>query len=127
MSDVLKRLQRIIPAGVKPKFSSAEELMSWQRDEGRKHSENLNRENQRTRLEKTFGRSGIRERYQNCTFKNFQVENNGQRKALTMAKSWMNNFGSGSACFVFSGTTGTGKNHLAAAVVMRCLLNRKRC
>ena len=87
MADVLKRLQKIVPAGVQPKFSSAEELMAWQQEEARKHSEKLNQENSRIRLEKTFGRSGIRERYQNCTFKKYSVENDGQRKALSYAKS----------------------------------------
>lgn len=116
MSDVLKRLQRIVPAGVQPKFSTAQELMAWQQEEGKKHAEKLTRENKRARLEKTFGRSGIRERYQNCSFKNYDVRCEGQRKAFSEAKSWLNNFGSGCACFIFSGSPGTGKNHLAAAI-----------
>ncbi|EOL9120196.1 ATP-binding protein [Enterobacter ludwigii] len=116
MSDVLKRLQRIVPAGVQPKFSSAQELMDWQKEEARKHSEIITMENRRTRIQKTFGRSGIRERYHNCTFKNYEVRCEGQRKAFSEAKSWLNNFGSGCACFVFGGRPGTGKNHLAAAI-----------
>ncbi|RHI05724.1 DNA replication protein DnaC [Enterobacter cloacae] len=125
MADVLKRLQKIVPAGVQPKFSSAEELIAWQQEEARKHSEKLNQENSRTRLEKTFGRSGIRERYQNCRFKNYSVENDGQRKALSYAKSWLNNFGSNCACFVFSGSPGTCKNHLAAAIGNALLAQHK--
>lgn len=125
LSDAMKRLQRIIPAGISPKFSSAKELMDWQQEEGRKHSEQLNRENQRTRIEKKFGRSGIRDRYLNCTFKNYTVANEGQKKALTMAKSWINNFGSGCASFVFSGSPGTGKNHLAAAIGNALLAQQK--
>lgn len=39
-----------------------------------------------------------------------------QRKAFTMAKSYAQNFGAGFASFVFSGSPGTGKNHLAAAI-----------
>lgn len=99
--------------------------MEWQREEGRKHAEILHRENQRTRQEKTFGRSGIRERYQNCTFKNFKVENDGQRKALSLAKSWVDHFGAGCASFVFSGTPGTGKNHLASAIGNALLAQKK--
>lgn len=125
MADVLKRLQKLVPAGVQPKFSSAEELMAWQQEEARKHSEKLNQENSRTRLEKTFGRSGIRERYHNCTFKNYAVGNDGQRKALSLAKSWLNNYESGCACFVFSGNPGTGKNHLAAAIGNALLVKQK--
>jgi hypothetical protein len=32
-SDILGRLQRLIPAGVQPKFTSAAELMAWQQEE----------------------------------------------------------------------------------------------
>jgi putative replication protein len=44
------------------------------------------------------------------------VSNDGQKHALTLAKSYAHNFGSGFASFVFSGGCGTGKNHLAAAI-----------
>jgi hypothetical protein len=46
---------------------------------------------------------------------NYQVSNDGQH-ALTMAKSYAHNFGSGFTSFIFSGSCGTGKNHLAAAI-----------
>jgi putative replication protein len=49
MADVLKRLQKIVLAGVQPKFSGVEELMAWQQYEARKHSEKLNQDNSRTR------------------------------------------------------------------------------
>jgi putative replication protein len=48
-SDILGRLQRLIPAGVQPKFTSAAELMAWQQEEGRKRAAELEKENQRTR------------------------------------------------------------------------------
>jgi hypothetical protein len=106
-SDILGRLQRLIPAGVQPKFTSAAELMAWQQEEGRKRAAELEKENQRTRSEKIFGRSGICDLHRNCTFANYQVSN-GQKHALTLAKSYAHNFGSGFASFVFSGC-GTGK------------------
>jgi hypothetical protein len=40
-SDILGRLQRLIPAGVQPKFTSAAELMAWQQEEGRKRAAEL--------------------------------------------------------------------------------------
>lgn len=115
-SDILGRLQRLIPAGVQPKFTSAAELMAWQQEEGRKRAAELEKENLRTRSEKIFGRSGICDLHRNCTFANYHVSNDGQKHALTLAKSYAHNFGSGFASFVFSGGCGTGKNHLAAAV-----------
>lgn len=115
-NDVLGRLQRLIPEGIQPKFTNAKELMAWQQEEGRKRAAELEKENQRARSEKIFGRSGICDLHRNCTFANYQVSNEGQKNALTLAKSYAQNFGSGFASFVFSGGCGTGKNHLAAAI-----------
>lgn len=113
---VMARLQKIIPAGVQPKFGSVDEWRTWQAEEGRKRCEELDKQNQRARAEKIFGRAGIQDLHRNCTFANYQVAGDGQRRAPSMAKSYAQNFGSGFASFVFSGAPGTGKNHLAAAV-----------
>lgn len=113
---VLERLRRVIPAGVQPKFTSAEELMAWQREEGRKRAAEVDKANQRARAEKIIGRSGIQNLHRSCSFANFNVTNDGQRHALSLAKSYAQNFGSGFASFVFTGRPGTGKNHLAAAI-----------
>ena len=63
ISAVFKRLQNIIPSGVSPKFTSAEDLMAWHLEEGRRYSEKLMRENHHTCMKKIFGRSGICKRY----------------------------------------------------------------
>lgn len=122
---VLERLRRVIPAGVQPKFTSAEELMAWQREEGRKRAAEVDKANQRVRAEKIFGRSGIQSLHRSCSFANFNVTNDGQRRALSLAKSYAQNFGTGFASFVFTGRPGTGKNHLAAAIGNH-LLNQGR-
>lgn len=114
--SALERLKRIIPASVQPKFNSVEEWQAWQESEGRKRSEEIDKLNQRARAEKIFGRSGIQDLHRSCTFANYQVTGDGQKKALSLAKSYAQNFGGGFASFVFSGAPGTGKNHLAAAV-----------
>lgn len=114
--SALDRLKKLIPPGVQPKFTSAEELLAWQREEGLKHCEELSRLNQKARTEKIFGRSGIQTLHRSCTFANYEVSSEQQRKAYTMAKSYAQNFGTGFASFVFSGGPGTGKNHLAAAI-----------
>lgn len=114
--SALDRLKKLIPPGVQPKFTSAAELLAWQREEGLKRCEELDRLNQKARTEKIFGRSGIQSLHRSCTFANYQVSGEGQRKAFTMAKSYAQNFGAGFASFVFSGGPGTGKNHLAAAI-----------
>lgn len=115
-SDLLRRLQRLMPAGVQPRFTTAEELLAWQQEEGRKRSVEVDKLNNKTRAEKIFGRSGIQNLHRNCTFKNYEVKGDGQRHALSLAKSYAMNFGNGFTSFVFSGSPGTGKNHLAAAI-----------
>ncbi|NQF31008.1 ATP-binding protein [Enterobacter asburiae] len=113
---VLERIRRVIPAGVQPKFTSAEELMAWQREEGRKRAAEVDKANQRARAEKIFGRSGIQDLHRSCSFANFNVTSAEQRHALSLAKSYAQSFGTGFASFVFTGRPGTGKNHLAAAI-----------
>ncbi|HHT5179895.1 TPA: DNA replication protein DnaC, partial [Citrobacter freundii] len=108
--SALERLKKLIPPGVQPKFTSAAELLAWQREEGLKHCEELDKLNQKARTEKIFGRSGIQSLHRSCTFANYHVSGEGQRKAFTMAKSYAQNFGAGFASFVFSGGPGTGKN-----------------
>ncbi|KAA5927836.1 MULTISPECIES: ATP-binding protein [Pantoea] len=115
-SDLLRRLQRLMPAGVQPRFTTAEELLAWQQEEGRKRSVEVEKLNNKVRAEKIFGRSGIQNLHRNCTFKNYEVKGDGQRHALSLAKSYAMNFGNGFTSFVFSGSPGTGKNHLAAAI-----------
>lgn len=114
--SLLERLRRVIPPGIEPKFNSAEELMAWHREEGARRAAEVDKINQQARAEKIFGRSGIQNLHKGCTFSNYEVTTSGQKHALTMAKSYAQNFGSGFASFVFSGSPGTGKNHLAAAI-----------
>ncbi len=62
-------------------------------------------------------RSGIQPLHSKCSFANYQVQNDGQKYALSQAKSIADELMTGCTNFVFSGKTGTGKNHLAAAMV----------
>lgn len=95
--NALERLKKLIPHGVQPKFGSVDEWRAWQAEEGRKRCEELEKQNQRARAEKIFGRAGIQDLHRGCTFANYQVESDGQRRALSMAKSYAQQFGSGFA------------------------------
>jgi hypothetical protein len=44
--DLLGRLRNIMPAGIQPKFTSSQELMAWQQEEGRKRAVELEKLNQ---------------------------------------------------------------------------------
>jgi len=114
--DVLRRLRAAMPPGVQPKFSTADELMTWHQEQGRISAERLAEQNRMVRLQAVLGRSGIQELHRTCSFQNYNAELPGQRHALNKAKQYAAAFGNGFGGFIFSGGCGTGKNHLAAAI-----------
>ena len=115
-TDIITRLQKLMPPGTRPAFTSGEALMAWQQEQGRQRSAAIVRENQAMKMQRTFKRSGIRELHMNCAFDNYLVECEGQRIALERAQKYVDEFDGNIASFVFSGNPGTGKNHLAAAI-----------
>ncbi|EOA1337445.1 ATP-binding protein, partial [Escherichia coli] len=118
---VLERIRRLAPQGAVPPYRTVEEWREWQLAEGRKRSEEINRQNRQLRVEKILNRSGIQPLHCKCSFANYQVQNDGQKHALSQAKSIADEMSTGYTNFVFSGNPGTGKNHLAAAVGNRLL------
>lgn len=123
--DFFNRLKKIIPSNIEPKFKSGEELLAWNQEQGRLRSEAIVRENRAMKMQRIMCRSGIRELHINCSFDNYLVEHNGQRKALSLAREYAAKFESSIASFVFSGRPGTGKNHLAAAIGNDLILRGK--
>jgi len=124
-NDLFNRLKRMMPAGTRPKFTNGEELLAWNQEQGRLRSESIVRENRAMKMQRIMGRSGIRELHINCSFDNYRVENEGQRKALELARQYVAEFDGSIASFVFSGRPGTGKNHLAAAIGNDLILRGK--
>ena len=45
VGDLMKRLQKMMPAHVEPAFKTGEELLAWQKEQGKLRSEELEREN----------------------------------------------------------------------------------
>jgi DNA replication protein DnaC len=124
-NDLFNRLKKMMPAGTRPKFANGEELLAWNQEQGRLRSEAIVRENRAMKMQRVMGRSGIRELHMNCSFDNYRVENEGQRKALELARQYAAEFDGSIASFVFSGRPGTGKNHLAAAIGNDLILRGK--
>ena len=116
VGDLMKRLQKMMPAHVEPAFKTGEELLAWQKEQGKLRSEALERENRAMKMQRTFNRSGIRPLHQNCSLDNYRVECEGQMIALSRARQYVEEFDGNIASFIFSGKPGTGKNHLAAAI-----------
>lgn len=113
---VLERIRRLAPPHVTAPFRTVAEWREWQLAEGLKRSEEINRLNRQLRVEKILNRSGIQPLHRKCSFANYQVQNDGQRYALSQAKSIADELMTGCTNFAFSGKPGTGKNHLAAAI-----------
>ncbi|HBB6379336.1 TPA: DNA replication protein DnaC [Escherichia coli] len=125
VGDLMQRLQKMMPAHIKPAFKTGEELLAWQKEQGAIRSAALERENRAMKMQRTFNRSGIRPLHQNCSFENYRVECEGQMNALTKARQYVEEFDGNIASFIFSGKPGTGKNHLAAAICNELLLRGK--
>ncbi|WP_343183096.1 DNA replication protein DnaC [Buchnera aphidicola (Neophyllaphis podocarpi)] len=123
--NILKRLQKLIPKNIKPKFNNDLELLSWNQRQGKIYSKTIIRENKAMKMQSILGRSGIRELYMNCSFDNYRIENKGQKRALEAAKKYAKEFNGNIASFIFSGRPGTGKNHLASAIGNHLILNGK--
>jgi DNA replication protein DnaC len=58
---------KMMPAHVEPAFKTGEELLAWQKEQGKLRSEALERENRAMKMQRTFNRSGIRPLHQNCS------------------------------------------------------------
>jgi len=123
--NFLKRLQRIMPNHIKPKFNNEEDLFAWNQEQGRIASEAILRENKAMKMQRILGRSGIRELYINCSFDNYRIEHKGHKRVLEAAKRYAETFNNNIASFIFSGRPGTGKNHLASAIGNHLILNEK--
>ena len=50
VGDLMKRLQKMMPAHVEPAFKTGEELLAWQKEQGKLRSEALEREKRASTL-----------------------------------------------------------------------------
>lgn len=116
-AEVMARFLALKPPHVKAHYQTSEELMAWQQEEGKKAAKRVTDLNRMARLERVLGRSGIQPLHQDCGFRNYLVESPEQQQALTLAQAFLQNFGQTHGGFIFSGNVGTGKNHLATAIV----------
>lgn len=124
MSSLFERLRAVMPGSVQPQFKTAKELLEWNLNQQKITSKKVAAENQSTRLQKIIGRSGIHELHVNCSFENYVATSPRQVGALTKAKSYADSFG-GMGGFIFSGSPGTGKNHLSAAICNQLMRSGK--
>lgn len=122
-NGVLTRFFKLMPKHIKPKFNTVDELLSWHHEQSKLESKRITEENRVRRFQNIIGNSGISELHKHCTFDNFEALTAEQKQAKFKAKNYADNFGKYFGGFVFSGHSGTGKNHLAAAIGNRLIQN----
>lgn len=78
--------------------------------------------------QKKLGESCIPDRFQDRTFNNYEVKNDGQKNALMFARAYAVMFNeelSTGRGAIFCGKPGTGKTHLAVAIALHIMLCNK--
>ena len=107
---------------------SLQDLMRLRETESKQFGDGIAQRLKDNALKSIVGRSGILPIHQGCTVDNYVVNNEGQDFARNFVVNYINNFnkniGSG---FAFSGNTGTGKNHLSAAICNALMAQGKSC
>ncbi|QCI25831.1 ATP-binding protein [Buchnera aphidicola] len=122
----LKKLKKIIPDHIIPKFTNQKDLLHWHHKQGKLLSQKIIKQNKTLEIHDTFKKSGIRKLYMECSFNNYIIEHEGHKKVVHLAKKYAKNFNNNMSSFVFLGKPGTGKNHLAAAISNYLILRGKK-
>ncbi|ASG01525.1 DNA biosynthesis protein [Vibrio anguillarum] len=112
----LQHLQARIPAHIQP-YSRAQ-MDEIRKREEEETSRKIFQQYQIAKVQSALGRSGIGKKHAKCRLDNYITETQGQRIAFNHANTWLVDFlkAPHNRSFVYSGTTGTGKNHLASAI-----------
>ena len=125
-SSLFKEIKRRAKQGTAE--HSYEDLMKIREQGAIDASDAITRNREESALKSILGRSGILPLHQGCTIENYVVNDHLQAFARDFSKNYIerfnNNFGS---CFIFSGGTGTGKNHLSSAICNALMLQGKTC
>lgn len=113
--------------GETPKYSYAD-LLELRNSESKQLSDEIAQRRKDSSSKAIVGRSGILPIHQHCSIDNYIVNCQGQQYALEYAKWFLDNFHSNNgSSFIFGGTTGTGKNHLSAAMCNALMAQGNRC
>ncbi|WP_343182552.1 ATP-binding protein [Buchnera aphidicola] len=123
--DFFKKLKKIIPNHIKPKFYKEIDLLSWNKKQGERFSKSIIQKSQKKKNKNILIKSGIQELYKDCSFQNYHIEHEGHKKAITLTQNYAINFHKNIGNFIFLGKPGTGKNHLATAI-SKYLISKKK-
>lgn len=65
--------------------------------------------------------ANIPRRYENCSFKNFEIHNDSHRHGLKISKQFVKNYPVQEIGLLFIGPCGVGKTHLAVAIIQELI------
>lgn len=80
---------------------------------------------QERRVRTLWNLAGVPNRYQNCSFQNFEVHDDSQRDALKIAQQFVKNYPVQDVGLLFIGPCGVGKTHLAVALLQELVRTKK--
>jgi len=123
--NFLKRLKKIIPSHIQPKFKYEKELLTWNYQQGELFSKYIIQKNKKMKKKYILEKSGIGKLHINCSFKNYIIQHTGHKKALLLSKNYARKFNTINSNFIFLGKSGTGKSHLAIAIGNYLILKGK--
>lgn len=105
-----------------------EDLEAIRNRESKALSDQIAENRRKAHQDKAIGRSGIQPLHRGCTVNNFESDTADKKNAKRFAYEYITGFDDNNGQgFIFSGTPGTGKNHLAAAICNALLKSNKTC
>lgn len=122
--NTFQRLLARVPAHIKP--YTAEQMAAIREQESENTACKIHREHLAAVAAKAVGRSGIRKKHIHCRFENYYTHAQQQRQVFAEVRRWFAGFLDGKpGGFIFAGTSGTGKNHLACAMGNELLIRKR--
>jgi len=126
--NIMERLSKSMPTAMPRHIQpyTPEQMDEIRKREAQAYRQRLDEENRQVKASKSIGRSGIKKRHQGCRFDNYFTNSESQRAAFAESRVLLDEYiNRRSGGFIFAGTSGTGKNHLACAIANE-LLQLKR-
>ena len=131
MVNKMKPLKSILSNPNQKPLLTLDQLMQKRKDGTRQFNQEIistRKEAQQAKALKSIGRTGVMPLHLNCSVNNFTATTQDQKRAKKFTMDYILNFennkGKG---FVFSGLSGTGKNHLSAAICNKLDLDGYKC
>ena len=126
--NIMERLSKSMPTAMPRHIQpyTPAQMEEIRQRESRAYRQQLDEENRQVIAAKSIGRSGIKKRHQGCRFDNYFTNSEKQRAAFAESRALLDEYiNRRSGGFIFAGTSGTGKNHLACAIANELLQLRR--